>query len=93
MFIFSGKTWETKVDDTRKKLASMGFDAMVVTALDEIAWLLNIRGHDIPYGPFLRAYVILSKDQVYLYTDPTKLSDEVRKHLRTDNCVSAHCVR
>lgn len=66
---------------------------MVVTALDEIAWLLNIRGYDIPYGPFLKSYAIISKDQLHLYTDPEKLSPDVRRHLRTENCFSAHCAR
>ncbi|XP_050428799.1 xaa-Pro aminopeptidase ApepP-like [Adelges cooleyi] len=90
---YAGKKWDTKVDDTREKLVAMGFDAMIVTALDEIAWLLNIRGHDIPYGPFLKSYVIISKDQLHLYADLSKLSSDVRKHLRTENCYSAHCVR
>lgn len=71
----------------------MGCDAMVVTALDEIAWLLNIRGHDIPYGPFLKSYVIISKDQLHMYTDSAKLSPDVRRHLRKENCFSAHCAR
>jgi Xaa-Pro aminopeptidase len=81
------------LDATREKFQVMGFDAMVVTALDEIAWLLNIRGHDIPYGPFLKSYVIISKDQLHLYTNPAKLSPDVHKHLHTANCFSAHCAR
>lgn len=91
--IKTGKRWEDKLDATREKIKAMGCDAMVVTALDEIAWLLNIRGHDIPYGPFLKSYVIVSKDQLHLYTDSVKLSPDVRRHLHTDNCISAHCAR
>jgi len=89
----TGKTWDSKLDATRDKIKAMGCDAMVVTALDEIAWLLNIRGYDIPYGPFLKSYAIVSKDQLHLYTDPEKLSPDVRRHLRTENCFSAHCAR
>lgn len=88
-----GKKWDSKLDDTREKIKAMGCDAMVVTALDEIAWLLNIRGYDIPYGPFLKSYVIISKDQLHLYTDTVKLSPDVRRHLHTENCFSAHCTR
>ncbi|VVC30469.1 Hypothetical protein CINCED_3A013194 [Cinara cedri] len=90
---YAGKKWENKLDETREKIKEMGCDAMVVTALDEIAWLLNIRGYDIPYGPFLKSYAIVSKDQLHLYTDQEKLSMSVRQHLHTDNCFSAHCAR
>lgn len=89
----AGKSWESKLDATREQIKSMGFDAMVVTALDEIAWLLNIRGYDIPYGPFLKSYAIISKDQLHLYADIAKLSPDVRRHLKIDSCISAYCVR
>jgi len=89
----TGKKWEDKLDATRDKIKNMGCDAMVVTALDEIAWLLNIRGYDIPYGPFLKSYAIVSKDQLHLYTNQHKLSSDVRRHLRAENCFSAHCAR
>ena len=65
---------------------------MVVTSLSEIAWLLNIRGNALPYGPFLKAFVIVSKDQLRLYTDAT-LPNTVRKHLYTEACVNENCVR
>lgn len=89
----TGKKWEDKLDATREKIKAMGCDAMVVTALDEIAWLLNIRGYDIPYGPFLKSYAIVSKDQLHLYTDKKKLTPDIRQHLHTENCFSAHCAR
>ena len=66
-------------------------DALVITALDEIAWLLNIRGRDIPYLPVLRAYLLLTRDQIHLYTD--KLSASVIKNLHTESCFSAFCAR
>lgn len=50
-----------------------GADAMVVTSLDEIAWLLNIRGRDIPYSPFLRSYLIFDMDNVFLYVNSRQL--------------------
>lgn len=68
-------------------------DAMVITALDEIAWLFNIRGRDIPFNPVLRSYVILTKDQIHFYVAPDKLSSGIRKSLHTENCFSAYCVR
>ena len=89
----SGKKWEDKVKDVRKKLKSVGADAMVVTALDEVAWLLNIRGYDIPYNPLVIAYVIVTHDEVNLYANESKISIDVQLHLRTGNCFSELCVR
>lgn len=68
-------------------------DAMVLTSLSEIAWLLNIRAYDLPYGPFLKAYVIVTKDQLHLYTATGKLTEEIHTHLYTNSCVSAYCTR
>lgn len=67
-------------------------DAFIVTSLSEIAWLLNIRGFDLQYGPYLKAYLIVTKDQVHLYAPQEKLAD-VKEHLAMEACVSAHCVR
>ncbi|KAG7156581.1 Xaa-Pro aminopeptidase 1-like 1 [Homarus americanus] len=46
-----GKKWEDKVADVRAEMLKEGADLLVVTALDEVAWLLNLRGNDIPYNP------------------------------------------
>ena len=50
---------------------------MVVTALDEIAWLLNIRGYDIPYNPLVLAYVIVSHEEINMYANESRLSIDV----------------
>ncbi|XP_049771158.1 xaa-Pro aminopeptidase 1-like [Schistocerca cancellata] len=88
---YAGETWENKVSRLRSHLALTGADAMVVTALDEVAWLLNIRGHDIPYYPVVHAYVIVSQNMLLLFIDPANLSDEVREHLKIEKCFSANC--
>lgn len=88
-FEYSGKNWTTKVEETRNELRNMGVQAMVITSLAEIAWLLNIRGRDIPYNPFVKSYVLLSLHEVRLYVDRSKLvKNDVNKHLRTDWGVS-----
>lgn len=74
-------------------MMAQGCDAYVVTALDEVAWLLNIRGRDTPYSPVLRAYLVITEAQISLYVPAGKLSDEVKLQLRTDNCYSPHCAR
>jgi len=50
--------------------------------LDEIAWLLNIRGFDVPFNPVLVSYAIISLSDVRLYVDPAKLSEDVLNHFK-----------
>jgi len=51
---YAGEKWQDKVKELRKRLAHLGCDAMVVTSLTEVAYLLNIRGTDIPYTPVVK---------------------------------------
>lgn len=66
---------------------------MIVTAIEEIAWLLNIRGYDNEFSPYLRAYVILTKDKIHLFADEQSLTPAVHRNLHTSHCVNAFCVR
>jgi len=61
---FAGKIWPEKVCDVRKKMNEKKAVGLVVTALDEIAWLLNLRGSDISYNPVFFGYVIVTNDSV-----------------------------
>ena len=71
----------------RNELKELGLDAIVVTALDEIAWLLNLRGADVPYSPLVKSYVYLSLQQVVLFVEPLKLKvAPIREHLASDRC-------
>lgn len=66
---------------------------MIITALSEITWLLNIRGRDIPYNPFVKSYVIISQDEVRLYVDNWKLTkNNVEKHLNIEYGVRIYSV-
>ncbi|KAL1458977.1 hypothetical protein WDU94_010996 [Cyamophila willieti] len=89
----AGESYQSKFERVRRTLRSMDCDALVVTALDEIAWLLNIRAWDLPHSPFLRAYLAIFESQVLLYTDDNKLPHSVRTYLRIDSCTSPLCVR
>lgn len=68
----------------REELKDIGADAIVITALDEIAWLLNIRGRDIPYNPFVKSYVVVTAQEIHMYVDRKKLTDPVKAHLQTE---------
>jgi len=49
--------------------------------LDEVAWLFNLRGSDIPYNPLFFAYCYIGKSSLKLFMNPNQATDEIRKHL------------
>ncbi|KAJ8026346.1 Xaa-Pro aminopeptidase 1 [Holothuria leucospilota] len=89
---YSGLKWGKKVEQLRSQMSSNVPKAeyMVVTHLDEIAWLLNLRGADIPYNPVFFAYVVVSMESIHVFMDEKKLSDEIEKHLSGDMNVTFH---
>lgn len=68
----------------RQNLTRFGCDAMVVTALEEIAWLLNIRGRDLPYNPFVKAFLIVDQSKLNLFVPSHKIGNDVRRQLKID---------
>ncbi|KAJ3005384.1 hypothetical protein HKX48_000717 [Thoreauomyces humboldtii] len=78
---YAGKESADKIKTVREQIAKKNAWGFVVTALDEIAWLFNLRGSDIIYNPVFFAYALVTKDQAILYVDESKVSDEVRSHL------------
>ncbi|EDW58690.2 xaa-Pro aminopeptidase ApepP [Drosophila virilis] len=89
---FAGEKWEDKVNELRRRLAHLGCDAMIVTSLTEIAYLLNIRGTDIPYTPVVKSFAIVSQEEIFFYVDHGKISLGIDLHLRTD-CYNENCVK
>lgn len=78
---WTGRSVKQKLDDLRGKLAQEKAEAIIITTLDEVAWLYNIRGSDIAYNPVVKAYVIVTIDSAFFYVDKMKLTSEVEKHL------------
>lgn len=82
---FAGRGHAEKRSEVAAWLAGKGADAVVIAALDSIAWLFNIRGRDVPRTPVALAFAIVHADgSADLFTDPAKLSDAVRAHLGAD---------
>ncbi|KAJ1816644.1 hypothetical protein LPJ75_001960, partial [Coemansia sp. RSA 2598] len=79
---YAGESIENKVSRVRSAVADMGADGVVVAALDEVAWLLNLRGTDISFNPVFYAYVVVTADKVTLFVNESKLTDAVRAHLK-----------
>ncbi len=78
---FAGETVESKIARMREQLAKKKADAMIVSALDEIAWLLNIRGNDVEYNPVVISYLVLEADKCTLFVDHTKLDSAAQNYL------------
>lgn len=79
----SGKTWTKKIYNIRRTVQRFQADAFLVTSLDEIAWLLNIRGRDIPSSPLVRSYLLVDMDRVWFYINQTQLANQVSNKLIT----------
>ena len=82
---FAGETVESKLARMREKLAAMRGDSLIVSALDEIAWLLNIRGNDVEYNPVVIAYVVLEADRCTLFVNPEKIDSPAQNYLDFNN--------
>ena len=78
---FAGETVESKIARMREQLAKKKANAMIVSALDEIAWLLNIRGNDVEYNPVVISYLVLEADKCTLFVDQSKLDSAAQNYL------------
>lgn len=81
---FAGETVQSKISRVRMALREVHADGMLVSALDEVAWLLNLRGNDVHCNPVFVAYVIISTKDVTLYINKVKLTSEVTAALAAD---------
>lgn len=81
----AGKTHNEKRAQLAKDLHDAGHECAVITLPDSIAWLLNIRGRDIPRNPVVHAFAILHDNgHLTLFIEPKKLTDKIRAHLGSD---------
>lgn len=87
---FSGKSVSAKVAEIQHILLSQKADYLLLSALDEIAWLFNIRGTDVAYNPITIAYAIVPcKGEAILFIQPEKVTDEVRTALEQEHVTLA----
>ena len=81
---FSGKSAAEKLEQVRKKLSEQKADVHIMTALDNISWLFNIRADDIKSCPMVLSYAAVTADRALLFADTASCGEEVRKYL-TEN--------
>jgi len=79
---WAGETAAAKIDRIRQQLLQQRVQGLMVTALDDIAWTLNLRGSDVHCNPVFVAYLFVGLDEVVLFVDAAKVSGEVAEYLR-----------
>lgn len=78
---YTGESYESKINRLRDLMEINGYDYYFLGAIEDICWLLNIRGNDIDYCPVTLSYMLISKDKVSLCIDENKLDDKIRAYL------------
>lgn len=78
----AGEDVESKISRVVDALDAADADGLLITALDEIAWLLNLRGSDVDYTPVVIAFAYVSEDERVLFIDSEKVTSEVKDHLK-----------
>lgn len=81
---YAGKTRIQKISELRKEMKNLGGDNYLLSSLDDIAWLLNIRGNDVPNNPVVTSYVLVSMNETYLFIDLEKVDNDVKATLEND---------
>ncbi|CAG8533718.1 4119_t:CDS:10 [Cetraspora pellucida] len=81
---YSGRSHADKIASLRGEFTKENYYGFVVSGLDEIAWLFNLRGSEVEYNPVFFSYSLITKDEAILYIDDRKLNKEVKDHLGSD---------
>ena len=78
---FAGESFQSKLSRIRTALRELHADGMLVSALDDIAWTLNLRGSDVHCVPVFISYLLIASDKVSLFVDEEKLTPSVKDYL------------
>ena len=78
---YAGKAAAEKIRELRQEMAKRGADVHIITTLDDIVWLLNIRGGDTPCNPVVLSYLAVTEKELLLFVNPAVLSEKVRAYL------------
>lgn len=84
---YTGESTTSKLGRVREIMKEVGATSHILITLDDIAWLLNLRGNDVMYTPVFLSYVIVTLDCVHLFINEIKLSEEIKNTLANDNVI------
>ena len=86
---YTGASVREKLDRVLEKMTEYGASMHILTSLDDIAWMLNIRGNDVRHCPVVLSYLVMTQNACIFYVDPDKLTDEVRSYLQDNDITTA----
>ncbi|MNO93308.1 Aminopeptidase [compost metagenome] len=81
---YAGKSRVEKLNKVKANMSTKGANYYLLTSLDDIAWLLNIRGNDVPNNPVVISNVLVGEDKCYLFVDASKVTHDIRLELEND---------
>lgn len=82
---YAGKSCEEKIAAIRQELIKKGAEGLLLSALDEIAWTLNLRGSDVHCNPVVISYLLVTQNNIVYFISPEKVSQEVQVYLEAQN--------
>ncbi len=86
---YAGRSFTEKLSTIRKEMGKAGAEALLLSALDEIAWLLNIRGNDVHCNPVVVSYLLIGEYEVHYFIQPQKVTSELASYFNA-NGISVH---
>ncbi|XP_077588281.1 xaa-Pro aminopeptidase 2 isoform X2 [Stigmatopora nigra] len=88
------RSWQVKVNEIRNQMKDNPYQptALLLSALDETAWLFNMRGNDIPFNPFFYSYTLLTMDEIWLFLHKERVTEELEMYLNA-SCAGPFCVQ
>uniref|UniRef100_A0A8C7V0S9 X-prolyl aminopeptidase (aminopeptidase P) 2, membrane-bound n=1 Tax=Oncorhynchus mykiss TaxID=8022 RepID=A0A8C7V0S9_ONCMY len=89
------RTWQMKVEHIRTQMTDNPYKptAVLLSALDETAWLFNLRGSDVPYNPFFYSYTLLTLNEIWLFVHKDRVTEDLKLYLNSTCFPLAHCVQ
>lgn len=84
---YAGETTESKLTRIREYMKNSGATVHVLTSLDDICWVLNMRGNDIEFFPIVLSYAIITMNEMHLYINEAKVSAEMKEAFAKDHVV------
>nr|XP_043606348.1 aminopeptidase P1 [Erigeron canadensis] len=84
---FSGRSVSDKLKDLRDYLKKEKARGIIITTLDEVVWLYNVRGGDVSYSPVVHAFALVTTKSAFFYVDERKLSSEVKSYMEENNII------
>lgn len=82
--VYSGKYASEKLQEVRKHIKEKDAKNYIISSLDDIAWLCNIRGNDVKFNPVALSYVLINENYANLYINNDKIDDNTKEKLKNE---------